>query len=276
VTLLIDAHAHLDHYDDALAPEVLAELETHRVLTVSVAMDPPSYARAQALAERSRWVVPSFGIHPWRAPDYVDQLDSLQPLIDASPLIGEIGLDYHWVEDRAAFPAQRTVLEHFLRAARDQQKIVNLHTKGAEAEILGLLQTHHIERAIVHWYSGPLDVAAALADRGALFTRGVEIHTSSVVQELARRLPPPLLLTETDNPGGIEWLTGEVGMPHHLPPVIAALAQLRGVGPEELQETVRANFRRLLGNDGRLASVVALVDAPPVQVVAATRADSPA
>lgn len=259
--MLIDAHAHLDHYDDTLAPQVLAELEAQRILTLSVAMDPPSYARAQALAARCRWVVPSFGVHPWRAPAYADQLDRLQPQIDASPLLGEIGLDFHWVEDRAAFPAQRAVFTHFLRAARDQQKIVNLHTKGAEEEVLQLLRAHQVERAIVHWYSGPLDVADALAERGALFTLGVEIHTSPLVQELAQRLPASLLLTETDNPGGVEWLTGEVGMPHHLPPVIATLARLRGVSAEELQETVRENFRRLLGDDGRLASVAALVDA---------------
>jgi TatD DNase family protein len=279
VTVLIDAHAHLDQYDDALVPLVLAELEAQRVLTISVAVDPPSYARAQALAARSRWIVPTFGIHPWRAPHYHEQLESLQPLLDHSPMLGEIGLDYHWVEDRSTFPAQRAVLEHFLRAAREQQKIVNLHTKGAEMDILELLHTHRVERAIVHWYSGPLDVAAALAERGACFTIGVELHTSALVQELARHLPTHLLLTETDNPGGVEWLTGEVGMPHHLPPIIAALAELRGVEPEELRATVRANLRRLLGDDPRLATVAALVDGdgtPPVQVVVATRADIPA
>ncbi len=260
MTVLIDAHAHLDQYEDVVLPKVLEELEAERILTVSVAVDPPSYARAQELAARSRWVVPTFGVHPWRAPDYAGQLEALQPLIDQSPMLGELGLDYHWVEDRSAFPAQRAVLEHFLRTAGSQQKIVNLHTKGAEAEILALLRAHRVERAIVHWYSGPLDVAAELADRGAYFTIGVEVHTSPLVQELARRLPERLLLTETDNPSGVEWLAGELGMPHHLPPVIAELARLRGVEPEELKETVRANFRRLLADDPRLAGVAALVD----------------
>ena len=38
--MLIDAHAHLDKYDDALVPRMLAELETQRVLTIGVATDP--------------------------------------------------------------------------------------------------------------------------------------------------------------------------------------------------------------------------------------------
>ncbi len=107
----------------------------------------------------------------------------------------------HWVEDRATYPIQREVLAFFLDAAHAQNKIVNLHTKGAEAEILELLERHRVERAIVHWYSGPLDIADALAARGALFSIGVELHTSALIQELARKLPLELLLSETDNPG---------------------------------------------------------------------------
>ncbi|GAB4197096.1 MAG: hypothetical protein OHK0022_15170 [Roseiflexaceae bacterium] len=272
--MLVDAHAHLDQYDAVHAGRALGDLARHRVLTLSVAMDPASYARACALAERSPWVIPSFGIHPWRASDYAGQLDALQPLIDASPLLGEIGLDYHWVEDRTAFPAQRAVFEHFLAQARAQNKIVNLHTKGAEAEVLDALVRHRIERAIVHWYSGPLELAEALAARGALFTIGVELHSSPLIQELARRLPPELLLTETDNPGGLEWLTGEVGMPGHLPEVLGALARLRRIPLEELRAQIAANFHRLIAGDAALERYWRRLCGPPV--VAACRADIPA
>lgn len=271
--LYIDAHAHLDQYEDAQQGQVLAELEAQRVLTLSVAMDPPSYARACALARRSRWIVPCFGVHPWRAPDYAADLDALQPLIDASPLLGEIGLDFHWVEDRGAFAAQRAVLEHFLEQARAQHKIVNLHTKGAEAEILELLVRRRVERAIVHWYSGPLDVAEALAARGALFTIGVELGSSALIQELARRLPLELLLTESDNPGGLAWLTGEVGMPAHVPGVLAELARLRGVPAEELGAALAQNFLRLIGADAPLLAAWARLAAPAV--VRAEPADLP-
>jgi TatD DNase family protein len=174
-------------------------------------------------------------------------------------MIGEIGLDYHWVADRDAFPAQRAVFTFFLEAARAQGKIVNLHTKGAEAEVLHLLRRHQIERAIVHWYSGPLDIADALVQRGALFTIGVEVHSSPPIQELARRLPPAQLLSETDNPGGLEWLTGEIGMPAHLAGVVAELARLRGVGDAEMRQTIRDNFARLIAGDPYLADVSARI-----------------
>lgn len=271
--LHIDAHAHLDQYDDPQQGLVLAELEAQRVLTLSVAMDPPSYARTCALAQHSRWIVPCFGVHPWRAPDYAADLDALQPLIDASPLLGEIGLDFHWVEDPSTFAAQRAVLGHFLEQARAQHKIVNLHTKGAEAEILEQLARRRVERAIIHWYSGPLEVAEALAARGALFTVGVELHASALIQELARRLPLEQLLTESDNPGGLAWLTGEVGMPAHVPGVLAELARLRGVPADELGAALAQNFRRLIDADAPLRAAWARCAAP--LVVQAVPADVP-
>ncbi len=130
-----------------------------------------------------------------------------------------------------------------------------MHTKSAEAEVLELLEHHKIERAIVHWYSGPPDIAAALVARGAMFTIGVEIHTSELIQDLARRLPLELLLTETDNPGGLEWLRGEVGLPAQLPGVVNALARLRGMESAELREAIRANFLRLIDGDPHMADI---------------------
>ena len=132
---------------------------------------------------------------------------------------------------------------------------MNLHTKGAEGDVLTLLDHYAIDRAIVHWYSGPLDTALALAERGVWFTIGVEVHSSRVIQELARRLPLAQLLSETDNPGGLQWLTGEIGMPRHLPGVIEALGRLRGVAAAEMQAIIRQNMGRLVAGDRRLAVV---------------------
>lgn len=263
--MLIDAHAHLDQYDDQDIATVLDDLEQRQMLTVSVATDPPSYWRAVALAARSDLIVPTFGIHPWNAPAYAYDLDALRPLITQSPMLGEIGLDFHWVEDAAHYPAQRMVFRFFLEAARAQGKIVNVHTKGAEAEVLHLLEAYAIERAIIHWYSGPLDVLAALAARGAYFTIGVEVSRSPRIRAIASALPIDRLLTETDNPGGLTWLTGQTGMPCHLDQVIATLADLKATTPAEMIQTVRANFLQLIAGDPWLARTYARLTATPAR-----------
>jgi TatD DNase family protein len=248
--MLVDAHAHLDHYEDAVLEVVLSEIVEHQIWTLSNAMDVPSYRRTLEIASRCELVLPSFGIHPWRATAYADRLDDLQPLIDGSPILGEIGLDYHWVEDRAAYPAQREVFEFFLSAAGEQDKVVNLHTKGAEAEILDLLDSYQVQRAIVHWYSGPLNVFHEMVDRGMYFTIGVEVLHSEQIRNYARILPLDQLLTETDNPGGLEWLTGTPGMPHHVRAVVEEVARLRQIAVDVVVEAVHRNLTTLLPEAG--------------------------
>lgn len=238
----LDAHVHIDSYSDAQLDEVLAELERFAMRSIAVAVDPPSYERSRQIAKRSPWVVPTFGIHPWRATAYAERLDELDELIASSPMLGELGLDTVWVEDPVGFyPAQERVLRYFLQAARSQQKIVNLHTKGAEAQILALLEEYSIEKAIIHWYSGPLEIADQLIKRGCMFTIGVELAHSPLIQELAQRIPLAQLLSETDNPSGVEWLSGEVGFPRHMPPVVSRLAALRELEEEALRVQLLQN-----------------------------------
>ncbi len=242
----VDAHTHLDHYSAAQLPTALAEIDALQMLTLANSMDLASYRRNLQIAADSPHIVVGLGVHPARAAACVDQLEAYGPFLADAPFIGEIGLDYHWVEDANTYPAQRTVFEFFLAAARDLDKPVNLHTKGAEADILELLKRYQIRRALVHWYSGPLDLLHRLIDYGCAFTIGVELHHSALIRQVASAVPLAQLLTETDNPSGLEWLTGEVGYPRHVQPVVAELAQLHGMPEEQMQAAIYENMQRFL------------------------------
>lgn len=251
--MLIDAHAHLDKYDDDEIDEVLAALEARRVLTLSVSVDPISFARTQAIAARSSLVVPAFGIHPEQAPAFVDSLTTAEELASRAPMIGEIGLDHRFVTDAAQHGPQEVVFGALLDLAKVQGKLVNLHCVGAEQRTLDLLVSRGIERAIIHWYSGPLDVLSQMIAAAYTFTVGVEVLHSAHIRQIARMIPTDQLLTETDNPGGLRWLTGEIGRPSHLADVVDALAGLRGTGRQELIATVHDNWAALLEGDPHLA-----------------------
>lgn len=252
--MLIDAHAHLDRYEEELE-SVLEEITLHTIFTLSNSMDVSSYERNLELARRCHLVLPIFGIHPWNAPEYVENLEDLTDYISQSPMLGEVGLDYFFVEGSSQYPAQRKVLEFFLSEAKRQNKLVNLHTKGAEKEILHLLRQYDIKRVIIHWYSGPMDILQKLLDSGAYFTVGVEILYSEDIQTIAKGIPTEKLLTETDNPGGAKWLTGKTGMPVLLKDVVKRLAELKNTTPEGIIETVQVNFLRLIGDDLWLSDI---------------------
>ena len=247
--VLIDAHTHLDKYGDDEIDEVLAAIERHRILTLTVADDPAGFVRAEAIAARSNLVTAGFGIHPSVAHEYTDSMDEVCEIASRSPFIGEVGLDYRFVTDEALYAPQREMFAALLDLTRDQGKLVNVHCAGAEQDTADLLRFHRVERAVIHWYSGPLDTLSQLVAAGYMLTIGVEVMHSSHIRDVARAIPFDQLLTETDNPGGLRWLTGEVGRPQIINDIVSELATVRGVHPEELGATVQSNIVRLFRDD---------------------------
>ena len=156
-----------------------------------------------------------------------------------------------------SYPAQRRVLEYFIAAAREQKKFVNLHTKAGEKEILDLLERYDVKRAIIHWYSGPMDVLRAMIEYGCYFTIGVEVIYSDYIREIAKAVPDHLLLTETDNPGALRWLkkNDEVGMPTAIKAVVNELADLHASTPEQIESLVQKNFSRIIADDPWLGEI---------------------
>jgi len=246
--MFIDAHTHLDKYGCQLSA-VIGEIEANQIFTWNVSMDLESYAKGKELDASCQYVISSFGIHPWNAPDVHKNLHSLDPLIADSPMIGEVGLDYHFVTERTNYDLQRDVFEYFVSRAVAQNKILNIHSKGAEADVDSILGALNARRAIVHWYSGPLNVLDELTDEGVYITVGVEMLFDPHIQSVAKAVPAELLLTETDNPGGYRWLTGITGMPALIKSVVDKLSELRGWQPQQTKQIVLENFMRLAATD---------------------------
>lgn len=246
---LVDAHVHVDAFGEAW-PAALAEIRARRIVTLAVSMDVASWETTKALAAGEPLLVPAFGIHPWEAPRWAHRLPELDPLVAEAPLLGEVGLDRRFVKDPSAYGPQEEVFRHFLEAARRTGKLLNLHTSGAEVRVADLLADHGIERMVVHWYNGPMGTLARLAEQGAYFTVGVELLRSERIERIARRIPLDRLLSETDNPGGWSWLSGEPGMPSLLARVVERLAEVRELPVPEMMGVLEDNTRRMLASAG--------------------------
>ena len=252
--MLIDVHCHLDRYRENLG-HALEQIKQHRIFTISNSMDLPSHRQNVKIAATSDLVLPIFGIHPWNAPEYAGCLEDLDWAISESPMIGEVGLDYYFVNETSQYDDQREVFEYFLGAVSRQKKIVIVHTKGAESETLQLLKQYDTERVIIHWYSGPWHILKVMIEHGCYFTIGVEVLVSQHIQDIARYLPSELMLTETDNPGGNASITGTIGTPLLIKDVIAKLAEIRGTSDQIIMTRVHDNLVKIGGNDPWLAKV---------------------
>ena len=168
------------------------------------------------------------------------------PYLEQTPLIGEIGLDFHFFKEPVHQAQQRTVFECCLDAAAQQQKIVNLHTLRAEREVLAQLEIFRPPTPIVHWYAGPRSLIERYLALGAYFSFGVEVLFSERLAKLLTAVPPDRPLTETDNPTAYSHFAKKPGMPSTLRQVVAKIAELRQMAEKEVVERVAGNFTRLI------------------------------
>ena len=244
----VDAHTHIDHYTDTELADIRRAVTEMPLQGWAVTIDFESWEKAQQLAADRPDLLVTFGIHPWEADRYLERLDELDEKLAASAHIGEIGLDFVWVKEAARWPGQIELFDYQLRHAAAHNKIVNLHTKGAEQLIADKLTDHGVARALVHWYSGPMEPLADFIQQGCYFTFGLELLRSEKIAEIARRVPLERLLTETDGPGAGEWLIGERGHPRQIPGLVAQLAAIKEISAQEMRQQIWTNYQTMLAS----------------------------
>jgi TatD DNase family protein len=252
--MLVDAHAHIDWYTDAL-PAALDQIGRRRILTMAVAMDVPSYLKTIEIGRSSPYIIPTFGIHPWEAARYADRLHELDSHLQDTPVIGEAGLDFHYVKDSGLYAGQIKVFEYQCAWAGRMSKPMNLHTKGAEHEVLEMLKRFGIGRSIIHWYAGPASLIESYLAEGCYFTVGVDVLNPRKKRSIAEILPLDRILLETDNPGGYQWLADEPGMPDLLLTIMEKLSGIRGLDTAELEYRLWRNWQDFAGNRPALTPV---------------------
>lgn len=241
---LYDMHCHLHEFSDAEIAEMLESMKGLKVVAVSE--DVKSFNRTLDLASSfGGRVVPCAGFHPWSIRDHrIEEAWDLMRLAKRVGVtcVGEVGLDRRFL-DPATLPAQARVFEAQLEAAKELGALVNIHAPDAWREALDLLARHGVERAMFHWYSGPVTLVDDIARRGYYISVNVALKVQQRTREVARRVPADRLVLESDGPYNYHGLRLT---PLMLPELVDMVAGLRGVDVGSLIVQVNSNSRRLL------------------------------
>lgn len=252
----VDSHCHLDFPE--LAPKLPALLEAMHVARVAhalcISVDLGEWSRVHALATGHRELYATVGTHP----DYpdVDEPDVATLVERASRPkvvgIGETGLDYYRLTGDLAW--QRERFRTHIRAAREANKPLVVHTRSAADDTLAILREERARDAggVMHCFTETWDVASAAIDLGfhISFSGIVSFRNAAALHEVARRVPLDRMLIETDSP----YLApvphrGRTNEPAWVVQVAEAIARLRGIGVETVAAATSANFYRLFSID---------------------------
>ncbi len=257
----IDAHIHLDHYEEKARHRLLKEAANQELQAlIGVSMHLASSKDNLALAgQYPGLVVPCFGYHPEQPVPSPEDTETLLAWIEshASSMaaVGEIGLPYYSrieAEERGeAFDLQPYIalLDRFLELAGKLGKPVVLHAVYEDADLVcDRLERYGIEQAHFHWFKGSERTVRRMAERGYYVSFTPDILYEPEIIDLARRYPADLVMAETDGPWPFEGpYAGQPTHPGMVRDVAAAWARLQGITDEEGCRILYNNTRRFYG-----------------------------
>src|SRR5688500_16990389 len=166
------AHNRLQDARLAEKREVIPELEalpiTRAVVNGTRSEDWPKVAE---LARKYKWVIPSYGLHPWyvnqSCENWREQLELL--LREQRAVIGEIGLD-RWIENYDS-ARQEEVFIWQLQLATQLGRPVTIHCLKAFGRLLEILQSEKVPAGfLLHSYGGPAEMVQPFAELGGYFS----------------------------------------------------------------------------------------------------------
>jgi TatD DNase family protein len=151
--------------------------------------------RAVELGRKNNSVYTAIGTHPHDARLYDDQAEArIRSLIENERVLawGEIGLDFHY--DNSPRDVQMAVFKRQLRAAREVDLPVIIHTREAERETIEILQTDYAESArggVFHCFSGSLELAQSALNLGFTisFSGIVTFKNADELRAVAKQVP---------------------------------------------------------------------------------------
>jgi TatD DNase family protein len=257
--MFVDSHAHIDGQEfDADREEVIQrahEAGVSLILNVGTG-DPHSgaFERAVQLGRDHESVFTAIGTHPHDARLYDDAAEEkIKNLINNEHVIawGEIGLDFHY--DNSPRDVQVAAFKRQLRAARECDLPVVIHTREAEAETIDILRSEYDgaqRRGVFHCFSGSRELAQRANEIGFMisFSGIVTFKKADELRAVAKEVPLDRLLIETDCP----YLTpipyrGKRNEPAYVVEVARCLATLHDVNIEEMARISTENFNRFFG-----------------------------
>lgn len=247
-----DSHCHLD-WDGAAAPAIEEARAAGVTRIITVGTDAKTSAAAVATAESNRGVWATVGLHPHEASYGVE---TIRPLLEkrdpAVVAVGECGLDYYY--DHSPREAQRAAFAEQIALASSLGLALVVHTRDAWDDTFDILESVGTpERWVLHCFTGRPEQAMRGVEMGAAlsFSGIVTFKNASDVQEAAAICPVDRLLVETDSP----FLApvphrGKTNRPALVPVVGAAVASLRGVPVQAVEQATWQNAERLFGLGG--------------------------
>lgn len=238
---MIDTHCHIDLYKN---PKVILDICENKGITVfSMTNLPSHFEMGLPFFQSKKYVRMALGMHPLMADSHKREFNLFLKYIDKTSYIGEVGLDFS-KDGISTKDIQIETFSKILKALSGKKKILSIHSRKAEKEVLNLLINNNIKSAIFHWYSGGLNLIDKIVQAGYYFSVNPAMIKSENGKKIISKIPLDRLLTESDGPF-IE-LENRTIYPSDVTLVLLYFAKIHMMTPVDVEIKINSNFKNLL------------------------------
>lgn len=250
----VDSHAHImgEEFKDDFDAVVKRTEEAHvdRIMIITLSYDETMRAIEFASKDPHKYVVAA-GIFPEDVPGVTDadyeRFVKTASLPEVS-VIGEIGLEFHWVKDEQVRSLQEEYFIRQIELAKKLNKPIAVHSRDAMQKTYDIMKEHHCY-GLMHCFSGTKEMAREFTKLGYYIAFGGALtfkharHAVEVVEDIDEKY----LLTETDCPYmAPEPVRGTRNEPCNIPYILAKMADIRHESVEHMAAVVESNWDKYL------------------------------
>ena len=194
---LYDTHFHLDLQKNVKA--AIEEINANKIYTIAMTNLPVLYEKEKQQYDRP-YIRTALGFHPELIGEYKKYIPLMWEKLSEARYIGEVGLDFTdktYQADQVSFFS-----ELVQRCRKDENKIISIHSRKAETEVLDVLDDAFSFKAILHWYSGDESLLNRAVKMGCYFSVNGNMLKSRKIERMLEIVPKNRILLETDSPFG--------------------------------------------------------------------------
>lgn len=246
---LVDSHCHVNSNKfEEDREEVFKRASEELEFIVNIGNDLPSSEDTIKYSEKYSFVYGVVGVHPTDISTYNDEVEKkLEELShhEKTVAIGEIGLDYYWMEDD-----KEVQKEGFRRQMRLAEKVnlpVVIHSRDAMEDTLTILNEFPNVKGVFHCYPGSFESAMNVPSGYVFGVGGVlTFKNARKTVEFIEKIDLSRVVIETDSP----YLTpvpfrGKRNEPIYVKYVAEKIAEIKNIPVEEVIKVTTENAKRI-------------------------------
>lgn len=250
---MIDTHCHIDFEDfDDDREDVIRRAEDRLDNVIVSGYSNDSNMKVLQLSKDYKdFIYPTFGFHPVSSQNATEEdietaHSNIRKYINDIVAIGEVGMDYYYVTDKAMRERQKEIFTGFLELANEYEVPIVMHVRDCEKKVVNIIPEYEdIPYFVFHCYGGSLKTAKRIMNMdNAYMSFSTMLCYSKHHQDLIEKIDLNYILTETDSPY-LAMKKEDRNEPANVVNAVYKIAEIKNIDVATVDEITTGNARKI-------------------------------